>query len=86
MSKLKDKRNEKGYTQSQLSELSGIKFQVIQQYETGYRNIDGAKLETLLKLAATLDCPVSNLLEDNSLVNDMELDYDRNIKQNKKRS
>ena len=64
MSKLKDKRNEKGYTQSQLSELSGIKFQVIQQYETGYRNIDGAKLDTLLKLAAALDCRIYEFLED----------------------
>lgn len=67
MSKLKDKRNEKGYTQSQLSELSGIKFQVIQQYETGYRNIDGAKLETLLKLAAALNCRIYEILEDPEL-------------------
>lgn len=67
MSKLRDKRNERGLTQSQLSELSGIKFQVVQQYETGYRNVDGAKLDTLLKLAAALDCRIYEFLEDPEL-------------------
>lgn len=79
MSKLREKRNEKGFTQSQLSDLSGIKFQVVQQYETGYRNIDGAKLDTLLKLAAALDCRIYEILEDPELQKQL-VKYENKVK------
>ncbi len=44
-------RKAAGLSQSQLADLAGIKVQVLQQYERGARDINGAKLPTLLKSA-----------------------------------
>ena len=41
-------RKAAGLSQSQLADLAGIKVQVLQQYERGARDINGAKLPTLL--------------------------------------
>lgn len=64
---LKDKRTEKGLSQSQLAEKSGVNVRAIQFYEQGIRNIDGAKLETLVALAFALDCRISDILESDYL-------------------
>lgn len=70
MNKLKEIREKKGLTQIQLSDLSGIGLRVIQSYEgsfEGSRKVDGAKLDTLLKFAAALDCRIYEFLEDPEL-------------------
>jgi transcriptional regulator with XRE-family HTH domain len=67
MSNLKRIRSERGLSQSQLAELSGVNFRILQYYEQGARDIDGAKLDTLIKLATALDCPVSDILENEEL-------------------
>jgi transcriptional regulator with XRE-family HTH domain len=70
MNKLKEMREKKGLTQTQLSELSGIGIRVIQSYEgnfEGSRKVDKAVLDTLLKLAAALDCRIYEFLEDPEL-------------------
>jgi len=67
MTNLKNTRVNHGLSQSQLANLSGISTQVIQQYEQGNRNIDGAKLDTLIKLITALNCGLHEILEDNDL-------------------
>ena len=49
-------RKAAGLSQSQLADLAGIKVQVLQQYERGARDINGAKLPTLLKICNALEC------------------------------
>lgn len=66
---LKDKRNEKGLTQQELSNVTGISIKTITHYEQGLRNINGAKLDTLITFAETLDCKISDIVNDPNLVN-----------------
>lgn len=67
MTNLQKLRNEKGFSQSQLADLSGVNFRMLQYYEQGAKNIDGAKLETLISLAAALGCSISDILESEEL-------------------
>ena len=69
MSKLQDLRKNKGYSQSELAEQSGVKKRVLQNYEQGVLNLDGAGLDKLLPLAIALNCKISDLLEDENLIN-----------------
>ena len=50
--------------QSQLADLAGIKVQVLQQYERGARDINGAKLPTLLKICNALECRLADIITD----------------------
>lgn len=61
-------RLSRGLSQSQLAEKSGIKLRTIQQYEIEQRNINGAKLEKLIKFATVLDCKITDLLTDETLI------------------
>lgn len=63
--RLGDTRREKGLSQSQLADKSGVKILTIQKLETGTNRILGAKAETVLKLARALDTTVENLLGSN---------------------
>lgn len=69
MTKLKEIRMSKGLTQKQLAEKSGINMRVLQHYEQGSKNLDGAKLETLINLSTALKCPLSEILENDELRN-----------------
>ena len=51
---LKDIRESKGLTRKELSELSGINFRSLQDYEQGHKNITSAKGETLYRLSVAL--------------------------------
>ena len=64
---LRDIRTKRGLSQSQLAELSGIKLRTLQHYEQGQRDINGAKLATLVDLADALQCPVTELLTNADL-------------------
>ena len=66
--KLQDKRIAAGLSQSQLAKLAGISTGVLQHYEQGSRQIDGAKLETLADLAAALGCKIPDILESSDLI------------------
>lgn len=69
---LQDIRIKRGLSQSQLAELSGIKLRTLQHYEQGQRDINGAKLETLVDLATALKCPVTELLTNPDLKSKLE--------------
>ena len=64
MTKLQKTRLQKGITQAKLAEAAGVNPRMVQQYEQGIRDINGAKLPTVLKLAAALNCPLSDIMDD----------------------
>lgn len=57
-------RKETGLSQSQLAKKAGIRVQVLQQYEQGVRDLNGAKLATLLKLCNALECRLADIVTD----------------------
>ncbi len=57
-------RKEAGLSQSQLAAAAGIKVQVLQQYERGTRDLNGAKLPTLLKICNALECRLADIITD----------------------
>lgn len=59
---LQDIRQIRGFTQKCLAEKTNIPIQTIQKYESGYANINNAKLDTLLTLCLVLDCSIEDLL------------------------
>lgn len=69
MTNLKRKRQEKGMTQSELSEKSGIKLGSLRHYEQGTRKVDNMKIDNILVLAGTLDCMPSDIVESVGLRN-----------------
>ena len=64
MSKLQNIRNERGLSQGKLAKESEISVRMIQNYEQGTNDINGAKLSTLLKLCLALNCTLSDILDD----------------------
>ncbi len=63
MSNLKDIRTQRGYSQRQLAELSGVNLRMIQYYEQGVKDINLAQGITLYKLAQVLECNIEDILE-----------------------
>lgn len=63
MTNLQRIRNEKGISQSQLSQISGINISSIKKYETGERDIMKAQVSTVLVIAKALKCNIEDLLE-----------------------
>lgn len=57
-------RKEAGLSQSQLANAAGVNVQVLQQYERGARDLNGAKLVTLLKLCNALECKLADIITD----------------------
>ena len=65
---LKEIRESRGMSQQDLAEKTGIPKRMIQAYEQGYRDINGAKLTTLLTFANALNCPIDQIVTDESLI------------------
>lgn len=63
MFKLKETRENKGLSQSQLAEETGLNVRTLQAYERGGNDINGAKLKTLILLSLALECSISDILE-----------------------
>ena len=62
MNKLQEKRKEKGLSQSQLAEASGVNKRMIQYYEQGAKDIRKAQVETVFKLAHALGCLIEDII------------------------
>ncbi len=73
ISNLKKVRTEKGISQSELSKRSGVNFRMLQHYEQGVKNIDGAKIETLANIARVLNCGISEILDHPEKVNGVHI-------------
>ena len=69
-------RKEAGLSQSQLAKLAGLNVQVLQQYERGARDLNGAKLATLLKLCNALECRLADIVTDEETLELLKT-YDR---------
>ena len=72
MSKLQDKRKAFGASQAELADLSGVSKRMIQEYEHEARDINGAKLLTLLKLCNTMGCRLEDILDDPETLEELE--------------
>ena len=66
--KLQNVRKQKGLSQKQLAESSGVPLRTIQQWECGQRNIDGAALDRLCDICATLNCKIQDIIENDTLI------------------
>lgn len=60
---LKNIRENRGLSQSQLSELSGVSLRMIQGYEQGEKNINKASGIILYNLSRALGCRMEDLME-----------------------
>ena len=65
---LKEIRESRGMSQQDLADKSGINKRMIQAYEQGYRDINGAKLITLVTLANVLKCSIEQIVDDPELI------------------
>ena len=71
-SNLKKIRNDRGMTKVGLADKSNVSVNIIAKYETGERDIDKASIENLSKLASTLGVKISDILENNKLIKNVE--------------
>ena len=62
MISLKEARKNAGLTQEQLSLKSGVKLTTLQKLEHGTNNINGASVETVLRLSRTLGVRIEDLV------------------------
>lgn len=61
--KIKALRVKRGLTQKEVLEKTGLTGSVYTKYEQGVKNIDGAKIETLLKICIALECDIEEIIE-----------------------
>ena len=66
--KLMQRRTEKGWTRKQLEEISGVSQAVIKALEYDVRSTNCAQIDTLTKLCYALDCRISDILTEQSLI------------------
>lgn len=64
MSNLKNVRIKSGISQSELAKRTGVNLRMLQYYEQGVKNIDGAKIDTLAALSIALDCGITDIMEN----------------------
>ena len=63
-SRLKKLRENRGLSQSQLAERSGVGLRSIQMYEQRVNDIDKAQAQTIYKLSRAIGCRMEDLMED----------------------
>lgn len=61
---LRDIRRTLGYTQNELSEMTGIPQPNISWFETGYRSTSGMRLDTARRLSEALRCDPTDFLKE----------------------
>lgn len=66
--KLRAVRVRRGLSQAELSEASGVPKKTIQLYEQEPYKIDGTKLRTLCGLCEALGCSITDIIDDEELV------------------
>ena len=67
---LKLEREMKGMTQQELAEKSHVNLRSIQNYEQGFKDINGAKVTTVLCIAEALGVDVYEILNPRDFVPD----------------
>ena len=66
--KLRRMRVKKGYSQSELSAISGVPIQTLRRYEQSAVPINNAKLKTLVALCVALSCQIEDIIESEELL------------------
>ena len=66
--KLQATRTAQGLSQSQLAAAAGINTRMLQYYEQGSKDLNSAKLSTLLKLCLALHCGLEDILTDGETI------------------
>ena len=66
--KLRIVRVRRGLSQSELSAATGIPLKTIQRYEQEPKKIEAARLNNLCGLSEALDCKITDIIEDNELI------------------
>ena len=61
---LQKRRKAAGLSQSQLSDISGVNFRSLQDYEQGRKTLFSARSELLYRLSVALNCSMEDLLID----------------------
>ena len=72
MNKLQEIRKSRNLSQAKLAAEAAVNPRIIPEYESGKRDINGAKLKTLLKLCIVLKCDLADILEDPELLQLLE--------------
>ena len=70
MSLLKKYRVQKGLSQNELANVTGVSVRVIQNYEQKKKNLSKASVERLYRFALTLGCPIQELLSNKDEIED----------------
>ena len=61
---MKQNRELSGMSQKELAEKTGLSVRMIQNYEQGANDLNGARLSTLLKICLALGCGLSGIITD----------------------
>lgn len=61
---LKAVRKEKGFTQQQFADLSGIHIRTLQKYEKGLSELSNMTVKNAVALARVLEIPIESFLEE----------------------
>lgn len=64
---LRIKRVEKGWSQSELANISGVNIKTLRLYEQREEPLNSAKLKTLCALCIALGCRIEDILESEEL-------------------
>ena len=64
MSKLKEMRQAKGLSQSQLAEKANMNVRTLQHYEQGSKIFDHARIDTILRVCLALNCKIDEIIEN----------------------
>ena len=65
-------RKAAGMSQSQLANAAGISVRILQDYERGGRDLNGAKLATMLKLCNALGCSLRDIITDPDTIEQLD--------------
>lgn len=71
--KLNKLRQKKGLSQNDLAKLSKHSLHTIIALDQGKRDINESKLKTLVNLSESLDCGITDILEDEELIKKIKL-------------
>lgn len=66
--KLEKLRKQNGLSRKDLGDRVGVSARTIEAYEYGAKDINGAKLKTLLLLCSVLNCRLQDIIEDFDLI------------------
>ena len=66
--KLKEIRKKRGMTQAELAKKSGLNPRTLQDYEQGSKDLNSARLETILRLCVALECKMIDIVNSPDMI------------------